>query len=72
MIHVVSQPIMNVTEEVKQTVSSGFRFSQHVSTLAAFWLIAYVGYAFITDVFAPEVESIGRTISRGFKRAKIY
>lgn len=71
MIHLVTQPIMNVTEEVKQTMSSGFQFSQHLGTLAAFWLMAYVGYTFVTDVFEPEVRSVWNGVQRGLKRARL-
>lgn len=71
MVHALGEPISNITEEVKQTVSTGWQMGTHLSTLAAWWLMAYVGYAFVTDVFAPEVESMQRGIRRAFKRARI-
>lgn len=71
LVHVVEQPIMNITEEVKQTVSGVWTTSQHLSTLAAWWLMAYIGYSFVVDVFEPEVQSLGKSVRNGFKRARI-
>lgn len=71
MVYALEQPISNITEEVKQTLQSGWNTGTHLSTLAAWWLMGYVGYLFVTDVFAPEVENMQRGIRRAFKRARI-
>ena len=72
IVHALEQPINNLTEEVRQTVKAGWNTGIHMSTLAAWWLMAYVGYAFVTDVFAPEVGALQKGISRAFKRARLY
>ena len=72
LVHALGEPIANVTEEVRQTAQAGWHMGIHLSTLAAWWLIAYVGYAFVTDVFAPEVSMMQKGIRRAFKRARIY
>jgi hypothetical protein len=71
LVHVVEGPIHNITEEVKQTAQGVWTTSQHVANLAAWWLIAYVGYTFVSDVFAPEMNSFQKSIQRGLKRARI-
>lgn len=72
MVHALEQPITNVTEEVKQTMNGAWMAGTHLSTLAAWWLMAYVGYTFVMDVFAPEMASFQKGIDRAFKRARLY
>lgn len=72
IVHAIGEPINNITEEVKQTMSAGWSMGTHLSTLAAWWLMAYVGYAFVMDVFAPEMASVQNGVRKAFKRARIY